>query len=65
MSAVIEIVLAVWILWAALFVLGLCAAAARPIPQPVRARVSSSKRLPVVHQLAAFGVEIHAHAQFK
>ncbi len=32
MSATIDVVFAVWILWALLFSLGLCSAAARPIP---------------------------------
>ena len=36
MSAIMGITLAVWILWAALFCLGLCSAAARPIPEPAR-----------------------------
>lgn len=29
-----SIILTAWILWAAVFVLGLCSAAARPMPQP-------------------------------
>lgn len=36
MSALAGIALAVWILWAVLFCLGLCSAAARPLPQPAR-----------------------------
>lgn len=34
MNAIMGITLAVWTLWAALFVLGICSAAARPIPKP-------------------------------
>ena len=34
MSAIMGITFVVWILWAALFCLGLCSAAARPIPEP-------------------------------
>lgn len=30
----IGLILTVWLLWALLFCLGLCAAAARPMPQP-------------------------------
>jgi hypothetical protein len=30
----IGFILTVWFVWAALFCLGLCAAAARPMPQP-------------------------------
>jgi hypothetical protein len=42
MSALLGITLAVWILWAVLFCLGLCAAAARPIPKPASLRTWSA-----------------------
>lgn len=38
MSTVIGIIFSVWLLWAVLFCLGLCAAAARPIPKPASLR---------------------------
>ena len=65
MSAIGEIILAVWILWAALFVLGLSAAAARPIPHPAPVWVYSSRRLPGSSSRHRFAVETHAHTQFK
>jgi len=44
MSTLIAITFAVWLLWAALFCLGLCAAAARPIPVPASLRTRSAVR---------------------
>ncbi len=43
MSTLIAITFAVWLLWAVLFCLGLCAAAARPIPKPASLRTRSAR----------------------
>lgn len=39
MSTAIGIIFAIWLLWAVLFCLGLCFAAARPIPKPASLRM--------------------------
>lgn len=51
MSAILGITLAVWILWAVIFCLGLCAATARPIPKPasLRTRSTPSGQLTIHH----------------
>jgi hypothetical protein len=40
----IGFILTVWVLWAAVFVLGLCSAAARPIPKPEAVEMAGRKR---------------------
>jgi len=50
MSAPIDVVFAVWILWSLLFSLGLCSAAARPIPHPEPLPIGPTAIVQVIRQ---------------
>ena len=63
MSTVFGITFAVWLLWAALFCLGLCAAAARPIPKPASLRTRSAHSRRTRRSRFVFELELHPSEQ--